>query len=136
MVTMQPYRDMGIYRPTLEWSPSAPIVSVSIADNYVPLSMLSCDALLDTGSDGTLFPLWVAESLGLPPIDEEDIKEGPNVRQAFTYLVNVMLPWGEELSDFELIGDPEREYAIIGRDILNLFKLTFDGPNQMVGRTS
>lgn len=92
-----------------------------------PRSTAECDALLDTGSDNTLFPASLAMELGLVPVDEVIVEEGANMRSCLTYLVDLELPWSR-LSEIEVPADDQREYALVGRDVLNQMRLTFDGP--------
>ena len=92
-------------------------------------SPVTLPALLDSGSDITVIPRLVAKNLNLRPayvgyaLDIGGVPEGSTV---FSALVSVekeepaiieVLTWGEE-------------YVLLGRDMINQWRVLLDGPEQ------
>ncbi len=85
--------------------------------------------LLDTGADITIIPKFAVENLDLdytqsPEIRLEDFEGKKSIAQS----ADLFLFFEEQKfrARFPLI---EQSYGIIGRNILNRFKIEFDGQN-------
>jgi predicted aspartyl protease len=88
-------------------------------------------ALLDTGADISTLPPATIHHLNLVPLDEIPIASyrGEAVLVA-TYLVHIQIgSWAIEA--IEVIAGGEA-YAILGRDVLNQFRLILDGPRAIL----
>ena len=110
-----------------QFQPPAPFLEIRVAatDQSRPAIV---PALVDTGSDVTSIPLTVARALGLTPqgsVRVEGVTEEQIRRQTFRAFVS--LGPGEPES-FDVVGWHE-DIALLGRDILNDYVLTLDGPN-------
>jgi len=92
-------------------------------------------ALIDTGATITCVPESVIAELGR----ENLVATKKNVEGAFggrqtqtereAYVLNIKLDKCY-FHDIEVVVlPPDKDYALIGRDILNDFSITFDGPN-------
>ncbi len=53
--------------------------------------------------------------------------EAPSHRDL--YAIGIELPGVAAIST-RVIGDPDEPVVLIGRDVPNLFRITFDGPNR------
>ena len=85
-------------------------------------------ALVDTGSDVTSIPLAAAQALGLLPVGPalvEGVAKAQIERTIFAAFLSIEQGEPER---FEVIGWPE-DIALLGRDILNKYVITLDGPN-------
>ena len=85
-------------------------------------------AKIDTGADLTDIPEMLQERLGLLPFSEELIRYADGrLKWKTTYLANFSL----DGFDFEAVEvtSGNRNYALIGRNILNKLKLICDGKN-------
>ena len=86
-------------------------------------------ALVDTGADQTVLPDKVVEALGLMPFDVVTVSgfsEEPLDRPVYSVRLIVR--------DFPplhlpVLGGWSDPYAILGRDVLNLYRVVLDGPN-------
>ena len=85
--------------------------------------------LIDTGADATLIPLAYAEKLNLDLSNSEFFElEGfdKSVSQSVVVKLQMIFEGRSFRGDFLTIN---QEYGIIGRNILNLLKMEFDGQN-------
>jgi predicted aspartyl protease len=85
-------------------------------------------ALLDTGADVTVLPRWVMEQLGLIPQTDESIKlagfDG-SIQSAESVELEASFQGGRFQGRYVVIDQP---HGIVGRNLLNHFRLLFDGP--------
>lgn len=86
-------------------------------------------ALADTGADQTVLPARVIDALGLVPFEFVRVSGFDGVvSDRPVYSVRVIV---RDLAPVrvQVIGGWADEYAILGRDVLNLYRVVFDGPN-------
>lgn len=110
-----------------QFQPPAPFLEIRVAATAQSRPAI-VPALVDTGSDVTSIPLTVAQALGLPPLGSvrvEGVTEDQIRRETFQAFVS--FGTGEPES-FDVVGWHE-DIALLGRDILNKYILTLDGPN-------
>jgi hypothetical protein len=112
--------------------PAIPILTVQVFQARNPRSLrLDCPSIIDTGSDCTLLPLSVFMNAKGQPI--QGMRRIPVCGvEVVGILVMVGLVFGPyELSKIRVYGVSGEEIGdlgLIGRDILNRFKVEFDGP--------
>lgn len=114
---------------SIRFSPPAPIALVSLRNPETGLNCADVPMLIDSGADATLVPQEVANLLGLSTASDQlyeltgfdgSISTAQVVRLEMTFV-------GKNFrSQFLLI---DQEYGILGRNILNVVALLFDGPN-------
>lgn len=87
-------------------------------------------ALLDSGAEITVIAIETAGRLGLRKIDDQSIRgaQGPSVKRD-VYAVDIDL-LGFVFPAHRVVALPNKSYALIGRDILNRYVATLDGPQQ------
>ncbi|MBI4772060.1 MAG: retropepsin-like domain-containing protein [Chloroflexi bacterium] len=112
---------------TTYWPP-APVLDVALAVRYEAPRVGPFPALADTGADGSLAPLDLLNSLGIPATDETGVRSlFGGRRQARVFLVDLLV--GEtRLPDVEIVGIEDVGEIILGRDVLNQLLLLLDGP--------
>ncbi len=114
-------------------SPPAPVARVTIRNASRNKSVTDVPMLIDTGADATLIPRALLPFLG---ISEESLKPsefsliGFDGSRSPAILVSAELEFlGKRLrGEYLLIEAP---YGVLGRDVLNLFRLIFDGPSKV-----
>ena len=111
----------------------APVAIITIRNPATNDAVTGVTMLLDTGADTTLIPRLILPALG---ITANALKQADYSLVGFdgtripAYLASVKITFiGKTLrGDFPLT---DADYGIIGRDVLNRFRLVFDGPRQV-----
>lgn len=119
-----PYRQAGPDRVP------AAFVLLRVADHDSDVWHPDIPALADTGADQTMLPRRVVDALGLTEFDTLKVAGFDNtVHERPLYAVQLIV---RDLPPVRVpvIGGGEDEYAVLGRDVLNFFRVVFDGPNQ------
>ena len=122
------------FRFDVTWSPPAPVITVAVAaradDEHVLFR-----ALLDSGADVSVLPPTVVEGLNLYATESRDLEafdDGVQRRHAADlYEVHIALPGGVAQGNLQALGHEfvlGQEYIILGRDVLNMWRVTLDGP--------
>jgi predicted aspartyl protease len=89
-------------------------------------------AQVDTGADMSVGPWRLAEDLHLDRIGEfEAVGLGGHLMTMPTFLVRMNLR-GLPPQVVEVLASPDEPYVLLGRDVLNRFRVTLDGPNPVL----
>jgi len=103
----------------------APVLDIHVSwgARSVPLQ-----ALVDSGASTTLIPVRLVNDLGLRKIKESAVSgyDGRKERRG-VYVVNLEFS-GLMFLNRPVVAIPNRDYALVGRDILNSHVTTLDGP--------
>jgi hypothetical protein len=115
--------------------PAIPLISITLtAPGDKPALSLECQAIPDTGSDCTLIPFDFLAKIKAQVNDRAiRIPVGGQVTLAVPYLVSLVFD-RYTYQVHQVYGCPIEtigELLIIGRDILNLHRIEFDGQNQI-----
>jgi predicted aspartyl protease len=111
------------------YQPPASVVSLTLRtldpQNPITTTVL---ALIDTGADVTLLPRRAVEQLGLTPQTDESVKlawfDG-SLHSADSVELEAAFQGGRFRGRYALVDQP---HGVVGRNILNHFRLLFDGP--------
>jgi predicted aspartyl protease len=100
-------------------------------------SPVKAKALIDTGASITCVPQTLINQIGRAKL----VATVKKVRGAFgdhktntereSYVLDIRLDKCHFRGIEVVVLSPDREYALIGRDILNGYSVTFDGPNSL-----
>jgi len=112
--------------------PPAPFVHVELQNPFSDLAVSDLPALLDSGADRTVVPAKLARDLQLTAI--RDIVVGglggaQHSLQTFRVLLQIR---HNEPTRLEVIAHEGEPFILLGRDVLNQFRIVLDGPNQML----
>jgi len=117
-----PY-DGQYYQPP---APVAPLTLRTLDGRKQTIS--NVPALIDTRADVTLLPRWAVEQLGLTPLADGSVQlawfDG-STRAAETVELETSFHGGRFQGRYAVIDQP---HGIVGRNLLNHFRLLFDGP--------
>lgn len=111
------------------FTPPAPLALVTLRNPETGVTIADVPMLLDTGADVTLLPGSIVAELGIPALADKSYEvigfEG-QTSVAQSIRAEVIFQGLTFRGQFLLI---EQDWGIIGRNVLNVVSLTFDGPN-------
>jgi hypothetical protein len=117
----------GTYNTQVQ--PPAPFVLVSLRDALGLEQSLTIPAQIDTAADRTVVPLSAVTSLGLSPIDERTfVGFGGTLQRVPLFLLSLAIHTFPA-SVVQVIAHPDEPWVLLGRDVLNAYRLLLDGPN-------
>jgi predicted aspartyl protease len=100
---------------------------VGAADDRI--SSVEYPAQLDTAADLSVVPWRIVEELQLDQLGEiEALGFGGHLMTMPTFLVQIQLR-GLAPQVVEVLASAEEPYVLLGRDVLNRFRVTLDGRN-------
>ncbi len=110
------------------FDPPAPVARLSLRDPATGASLSDVPMLIDTGADITLLPRSYVDQLGTKPeIDVAYEIQGFDGASRLADMVQLELIFlGKKFTGQFLLVD--RPIGILGRNILNVLSITFDGP--------
>ena len=119
---------MPIYNYNTQIQPPAPLVYLQVGAPETQ-DFISIPALLDTGADMTMLPASAFAALQLKHGDEVEIEGATGLTEIIGVSVVQIAIRG--LPPVNLaVGNLNLEtYSIVGRDYLNRYRISFDGPN-------
>ncbi len=109
-------------------TPPAPILPLRVG---VPRgeATVAVVALVDSGADMTVLPQAVVRQIGLPAIGEITVRGvGGASRRVPLYAAQVEAPGVSRVIEVTGLG----QEALLGRDLLNGWVVTLDGPRQIL----
>ena len=117
------------YRYNQQVSPPAPFIQVQVGRPVGGTPGVVCPAQLDSGADMSVVPQRLVAESGLLPMGEvPTLGFGGVLATMTTYLVRLQvhdLPPRE----IEALAGPDEPHVLLGRDMLNGYRVTLDGPN-------
>ena len=121
------------YNYNRQLTPPAPFVHVRVAVPGIGNAGEETAAQLDSAADRTVIPWAVVESLQLPQLDELPVLGfGGHLSSVPTFLVQLTVRSLEPIT-IEAFASREEPYVLLGRDVLNQFRIVLDGPNLVLG---
>ncbi len=117
------------FRYVEDVTPPAPFVQVTLRrpDRSQEVGLLL--AQVDSGASRTVLPARIVEDLGLIEVDRIPLMGlGGNVIIMPTFLVQVEIRQLVPLT-VEVVANSNEPFVLLGRDVLNHFRLLLDGPN-------
>jgi hypothetical protein len=106
----------------------APIIILTVRCPETGKEVKDFPAQLDTGADRTVLGGSLVDSLELVPLDEIPIGGfGGHISLIPTYLVEFAIHQLPPVK-IEAIAHPDEPVILLGRDVLNNYRLVLDGP--------
>ncbi len=111
-------------------SPPAPFVVVRLENLLGTAVSDSLLAQLDTGADRTVIPAEWVDQLGLSPTGTVIVVGlGGEQVEAPVYAVRLSIAQVGTV-DIRVIASPGEQWTLLGRDVLNRYRVVLDGPAQ------
>jgi predicted aspartyl protease len=109
------------------FQPPAPVLDVVVRNPYAPSGEYRCRAMLDTGAGISVVPQDAMTALGLVEAQKIMARSWDGTsREVVTCIVRMEFDGGVVPLVEVVVAD--RPTALLGRDVLNLFRLLLDGP--------
>jgi predicted aspartyl protease len=109
-------------------TPPAPFVHVTVRTSNGSHELSELPGQIDPGADRTVVPWNLVEELGLTEIRRLPMGiVGGQVLSMPTFLVQIEIRQLRPLT-IECVADKEEAFILLGRDVLNNFRLLLDGP--------
>lgn len=113
-------------------TPPIPAVRLKASSPDGSRSIPDVLAFIDTAADLCVTPLVLVQLLRLSSLRQIDADGlGGQIGTYDLYEFDIEVP-GLPVETVETIAHPDEPYLLLGRPFLNLFRLTLDGPNQVV----
>lgn len=111
------------------YEPAFPALPVVLRNSEEDLRTEKVQALLDTGSDGSLVPIAYLEAVLAPPLTDTRIRSHwGEWRAAQLFAVDIELG-ALRLPGVFVVGDEQGNEIVLGRNVLNKLRLLLDGPD-------
>ncbi len=110
------------------FEPPAPVAQVTLRNPQTQIAQANVLMLIDTGADVTLIPQSIAQQLELEPALDtqyELLGFAGGLNTAYAVKLEMIFLGRTFRGQFLLT---EEEMGILGRNVLNGLRLTFDGP--------
>jgi hypothetical protein len=109
--------------------PPAPFVKVVLSNPASGVTLRDLPAQLDTAADRTVLPGFLIKSLALPQVGT--MKLGSFGGATYTLPVYAVLLGVHDLPTrpFRVAAHPEEPWVLLGRDVLNSYRVLLDGPH-------
>jgi hypothetical protein len=116
----------------LAYIPSAPVIWIGIANPDDGRPPLRVRALIDSGSDATLVPLTMLQRIGVysgEQVSFRGVTGSRVIADAFRVVIHMPIGIAYGVRAIATRGSNE---VILGRDVLNQWRITLDGPGEIV----
>lgn len=123
---------MATFRYDSSYDPPAPVIPIRIG---VPYRSEPADrhwAFLDSGADATAIPVDLLWAIGARLVGQGRLSGVTGVSvEVEVFRVVIYMPTGVSYG-IRAIGSRESNEIILGRDVLNQWRITLDGPGEIV----
>lgn len=111
-----------------QFQPPAPFVYVTLRNPVTGAEQRNVPAQLDCAADRTLLPESIAQTLALQPIGMVSIGGvGGTVQSMPSYAVELGIQSLASVT-VEVVASPGETWVLLGRDVLNRYRVILDGP--------
>jgi hypothetical protein len=113
------------------FSSPSPIALIEVLNPSSSTDRVIVKAILDMGTGITAIPQSIIHRLGGLFYTTIDVRLPLEINKIISKeLYSVIIEFGEKLHEVKVLAIP-KNYAIIGRDILNQHKIILDAPNEV-----
>lgn len=123
---------IATYKYRSEFDPPAPVIAVRIAHVSTGVAIEDFPAQMDHGADRSVIPASLVGTLDLAPLDRIPVRGFLGEPEELSRYAVQVTPKGLRPVDVTVLTSTEERVIILGRDVLNHFRVVLDGPNQTV----
>ena len=111
-----------------DYCPAAPVIEVALSAGRAPAPAVTIVALLDSGADATLIPRDLLSQIQAPYVQTRRMRGVTGtVVDVDIFAVRLQIN-GTEVAGIRAIQSRQGTEVILGRDFLNPFIITLNGP--------
>ncbi len=115
------------YEYSRDYVPAMPVVEVVLSRAGHTEPTITATALVDSGSDATMIPVGLLTTLGARYVGQARLRGVLGDAQLINlYLVSLRIG-AYQVQATQVIGNPETDEFILGRDVLNQLIVTLNG---------
>ena len=119
---------MIVYLYNQQVTPPPPFVHVTIGSPITENVLPDFPAQIDTAADTTVIPQQLVDALDLDPLEEKPIMGfGGHIVNVSPFLVRLGVR-GSEAFAVRVLASEGEPFVLLGRDVLNRYRLVLDGP--------
>lgn len=123
---------IATYKYRSEFDPPAPVIAVRIAHFATGVAVDDFPAQIDHGADRSVIPASLVDALELVPLDRITVRGFLGKPEEMSRYAVQVTPKGLRPVEVTVLTSMEEQVIILGRDVLNQFRVVLDGPNQTV----
>ena len=113
-------------------APAAPFLHVTLRRADGTAELPETPALVDTAADKTVVPWRVVEELQLAPVRTLSVTGfGGVVTSVPAFLIQAVFRTMRPVL-VEVLASPGERYVLVGRDLLNTYRIVLDGPELLM----
>lgn len=111
-----------------DYEPAAPTIPISLSRSGATIASQETVALVDTGADATMIPIDLLRSVGARYVQQRQMRG--IVGEAITVNLYLTAVHVDDLivHGIRAVAVPAGAEAILGRDVLNQWEVTLNGP--------
>jgi hypothetical protein len=120
------------YQYVTDVSPPAPFVQVVLRNPTADSALSTTPAQIDSAADRTVIPGRMVDELQLASVRQIMVEGlGGNVHSLDAFIVLVQIHDLPALA-VEVVAHVDESFILLGRDVLNQFRIVLDGPKQVL----
>jgi hypothetical protein len=123
---------IATYKYRTEFDPPAPVIAARIAHLSTAVAVDDFPAQIDHGADRSVIPAALVRSLELVPLDRIPVRGFLGKPEEMSRYTVQVTPKGLRPVEVAVLTSTEERVMILGRDVLNHFRVVLEGPNQTV----
>lgn len=116
------------YRYVTQANPPAPFVYVTLRNPVSGAELQNIAALLDSAADQTVVPAALVVNLGLNQLGTVAIAGVCGNVQSWPFYGAQLSIHNLPMHNLEVVGHPKQLQVLLGRDVLNSYRIVLDGP--------
>jgi predicted aspartyl protease len=112
--------------------PALPVIELQVKQVGSKDSSSVLSAIVDSGADGTIFPLRALQQAGAERVGQAGMRWGSHRSQVYdVYLATIQIgPY--EIYGVRILADKQNSQGVLGRNVLNQFIVTLNGLANLV----